>query len=81
MISLPQAEKIIDAILSRARELDCRPISVVVVEHGAVVKAFNCVVDKPLTCAVVMAARSTVSIAAICLVVKAASCEGFKLLT
>jgi len=41
MILLSQAETIIDAILSRARELDCRPISVVVVEHGAVVKAFK----------------------------------------
>ena len=41
MITLSQSEKIIDAILSRARELQCRPISVVVVEHGAVVKAFK----------------------------------------
>ena len=41
MITLSQSEKIIDAILSRARKLQCRPISVVVVEHGAVVKAFK----------------------------------------
>ena len=41
MITLAQAENIIDAILSRARELKCRPVSVVVVEHGAVVKAFK----------------------------------------
>jgi len=41
MITLSQSEKIIDAILARARQLKCRPISVVVVEHGAVVKAFK----------------------------------------
>ena len=41
MISLAQAEKIIDCILARARELDCRPMSVVVVEPGAIVKAFK----------------------------------------
>jgi uncharacterized protein GlcG (DUF336 family) len=41
MITLAQAEKIIDAIIARARELNCRPISVVVVEPGAVVKAFK----------------------------------------
>lgn len=41
MITLKQAELIIDAVLARARELGCRPISVVVVEHGAVVKAFK----------------------------------------
>ena len=41
MITLQQAECIIDAILARARELDCRPISVVVVEPGAIVKAFK----------------------------------------
>ncbi len=40
-ITLTQAEKIIDAILARARELNCRPISVVVVEPGAIVKAFK----------------------------------------
>ena len=41
MITLAQAEKIIDAILARARELKCRPLSVVVVEPGAIVKAFK----------------------------------------
>lgn len=41
MITLQQADKIIDAIIARARELNCRPISVVVVEPGAVVKAFK----------------------------------------
>ena len=41
MITLLQAEKIIDAIIVRARELKCRPISVVVVEPGAIVKAFK----------------------------------------
>ena len=40
-ITLLQADALIDAILTRARELECRPISVVVVEHGAVVKAFK----------------------------------------
>ena len=41
MITLAQAENIIDAILARARELKCRPISVVVAEPGAIVKAFK----------------------------------------
>lgn len=41
MITLSQADKIIDAIIARARELKCRPISVVVVEPGAIVKAFR----------------------------------------
>ena len=41
VITLSQAEKIIDAVLARARELKCRPISVVVVEPGAIVKAFK----------------------------------------
>ncbi len=41
MITLLQADNIIDAIIARARELQCRPISVVVVEPGAVVKAFK----------------------------------------
>ena len=40
-ITLAQAEAIIDAILKRATELKCRPMSVVVVEPGAVVKAFK----------------------------------------
>jgi uncharacterized protein GlcG (DUF336 family) len=41
IITLSQAEKIIDAVIVRARELQCRPISVVVVEPGAIVKAFK----------------------------------------
>ena len=41
MITLSQADKIIDAIIARARELKCRPISVVVVEPVAIVKAFR----------------------------------------
>jgi uncharacterized protein GlcG (DUF336 family) len=41
IITLAQTEKIIDAVIVRARELKCRPISVVVVEPGAIVKAFK----------------------------------------
>ncbi len=41
MITLAQAETIIDAIIARARELQCRPIAVAVVEPGAIVKAFK----------------------------------------
>jgi uncharacterized protein GlcG (DUF336 family) len=41
MITLLQADTMIDAIIARARELKCRPISVVVVEPGAIVKAFK----------------------------------------
>jgi uncharacterized protein GlcG (DUF336 family) len=41
MVTLAQADRIIDAILARGRELDCRPLSVVVTEPGAVVKAFK----------------------------------------
>jgi uncharacterized protein GlcG (DUF336 family) len=41
MITLQQADNIIDAIIIRARELKCRPVSVVVVEPGAIVKAFK----------------------------------------
>ena len=41
VITLSQADHIIDAIIARARELNCRPISVVVVEPGAIVKAFK----------------------------------------
>ena len=41
MITLSQADKIIDAIIARSRELKCRPISAVVVEPGAIVKAFK----------------------------------------
>ncbi len=40
-LALAQAEDIIDAILARARELNCRPISVVVVEPGAIPTAFK----------------------------------------
>ena len=40
-ITLKQAERIIDAILARGRELDCRPLSAVVTDPGARVKAFK----------------------------------------
>ena len=40
-ITLAQANGIIEAILKRAAELNCRPISVVVVEPGCIVKAFQ----------------------------------------
>lgn len=41
MITLEQANRIISAILARARESNCRPMSVIVVEPGAKVKAFQ----------------------------------------
>ena len=41
IITLSQAETIIDAVIARAREQQCRPISVVVAEPGAIVKAFK----------------------------------------
>jgi uncharacterized protein GlcG (DUF336 family) len=41
MIKLEQSKRIIEAILFRGRELACRPLSVVVVEPGASVKAFQ----------------------------------------
>jgi uncharacterized protein GlcG (DUF336 family) len=41
MITLKQSNRIIEAIFSRGRELACRPLSVVVVEPGAKVKAFQ----------------------------------------
>lgn len=41
MITLLQSNRIIEAIFSRGRELGCRPLSVVVVEPGAKVKAFQ----------------------------------------
>ena len=41
MITLDQAERLIDAILERGGELDCRPLSVIVVEPGCKVKAFK----------------------------------------
>ena len=40
-VTLKQANRIMAAILRRAAELDCRPISVVVVEPGCIVKAFQ----------------------------------------
>ena len=40
-ITLKQANRILDAIIKRGAELDCRPISAVVVELGCVVKAFQ----------------------------------------
>ena len=40
-ITLKQANRIVEAILKRGAELDCRPISAVVVEAGCVVKAFQ----------------------------------------
>jgi uncharacterized protein GlcG (DUF336 family) len=40
-VTLKQAERIIDAILARGRELDCRPLSVAVTDPGAHVKAFK----------------------------------------
>ena len=40
-IKLDQANRIIEAILKRGAELDCRPISAVVVEPGCIVKAFQ----------------------------------------
>lgn len=41
MITLTQSNHIIEAIFSRGRELSCRPLSAVVVEPGAKVKAFQ----------------------------------------
>ena len=41
MVKLEQANRVIEAILARGRELQCRPLSVVVVEPGASVKAFQ----------------------------------------
>ena len=41
MISLAQANRIIEAIFARGQELGCRPLSVIVVEPGAKVKAFQ----------------------------------------
>ena len=40
-ITLDQANRIIEAIIKRGIELDCRPISAVVVEPGCIVKAFQ----------------------------------------
>jgi uncharacterized protein GlcG (DUF336 family) len=41
MITLAQADRLIDAILARGAELECRPLSVIVVEPGCKVKAFK----------------------------------------
>ena len=41
LVTLEQSERIIDAILARGRELECRPLSVVILELGARVKAFK----------------------------------------
>src|ERR1700752_2950876 len=40
-ITLAQADRLIDAVLRRGAELDCRPLSVIVVEPGCKVKAFK----------------------------------------
>ena len=40
-VTLKQSDAIINAILARARELDCRPVSVVITDPGAHVKAFK----------------------------------------
>ena len=40
-VTLIQADSIIDAILARARELGCRPMSVAVTDPGAHVTAFK----------------------------------------
>ena len=41
IITLKQADTIIDAIFARSRELNLRPMTAVVVEPGNVVKAFK----------------------------------------
>ncbi|MEA2657484.1 MAG: hypothetical protein QOF64_62 [Candidatus Binatota bacterium] len=41
MIKLAQANRIIEAIFARGRELKFRPLSVIVVEPGAKIKAFQ----------------------------------------
>ncbi len=40
-ITLEQADRLIDAVLRRGAEFDCRPLSVIVVEPGCKVKAFK----------------------------------------
>jgi uncharacterized protein GlcG (DUF336 family) len=40
-ITLEQANRIIETIIKRGTELECRPLSVVVVEPGCIVKAFQ----------------------------------------
>jgi uncharacterized protein GlcG (DUF336 family) len=41
MVTLEKANSIIETIIKRGAELQCRPLSVVVVEPGCVVKAFQ----------------------------------------
>jgi uncharacterized protein GlcG (DUF336 family) len=40
-ITLDQADRLIDAVLRHGAELNCRPLSVIVVEPGCKVKAFK----------------------------------------
>jgi uncharacterized protein GlcG (DUF336 family) len=40
-VTLEQSDRIINAILARGRELDCRPLSVIVTDPGARPKAFK----------------------------------------
>src|ERR1700756_413693 len=40
-LTLEQANRVIEAILRRAAEINCRPLSVIVVEPGCKVKAFQ----------------------------------------
>jgi len=40
-VTLEQSERIIDAVLARARKLKCRPLAVAVTDPGARVKAFK----------------------------------------
>src|SRR5215207_10878233 len=41
VLTLEQANRIIAAVLKRGAEVDCRPLSVIVVEPGCKVKAFQ----------------------------------------
>ena len=41
MITLEQANRIIEAIIKRGAEQQCRPLSVIIVEPGCIVKAFQ----------------------------------------
>jgi uncharacterized protein GlcG (DUF336 family) len=41
VITLAQADRLIDAVLKRGAELDCRPLAIIVVEPGCKVKAFK----------------------------------------
>src|SRR6478609_3194762 len=41
VLTLDQANRIMAAVLKRGAELDCRPLSVIVVEPGCKVKAFQ----------------------------------------